>query len=69
MASKSELLNEIKALENTNKWFKKQIEPEDCGWMYTTIDGNKHRIKVLKAQLKAHTNGKIYKERHWSNYL
>lgn len=69
MASKSEIQNEIKALENTNKWFKKQIEPEDCGWMYTTIDGNKHRIKILKSQLKAHINGKIYKERHWSSYL
>ena len=69
MVSKTEILNEIKALENTNKWFKKQIEPEDCGWMYITIDGNKHRIKVLKSQLKAKLNGKIYKEKHWSNYL
>jgi len=60
---KSQIQNEIKALENTNKWFKKQIEPEDCGWMHTTIDGNKHRIRVLKDILK----GK--KEKHWSNYL
>ena len=58
-----DILNEIKALENTNKWFKKQIEPEDCGWMYTTIDGIKHRIRVLKDVLK----GK--KEKHWINYL
>ena len=42
-----EVLNEIKALENTNKWFKKQIEPHDCGWMYTTIDGNKHNINHM----------------------
>ena len=58
-----DILNEIKVLENTSKWFKKQIEPEDCGWMYTTIDGIKHRIRVLKDVLK----GK--KEKHWSNYL
>ena len=58
-----DILNEIKSLENTNKWFKKQIEPEDCGWMYTTIDGIKHRIRVLKDVLK----GK--KEKHWINYL
>ena len=63
MVSKKEILNEIKALENTNKYFKKVFEPEDCGWMNTTIDGNKHRIKVLKSILK----GK--KEKHWSEYL
>ena len=63
MASKSELLKQIQVLEDTNKWFKKQIEPEDCGWMYTTIDGNKHRIKVLKDELKNK------KSKHWSNYL
>lgn len=67
--SKVELLKEIEVLEKTNKWFKSQIEPEDCGWMYTTIDGNKHRIKVLKEQLKAHKQGKEYKQKHWSNYL
>ena len=59
---KSEIESEIKALERTNKWFKKQIEPEDCGWMYTTIDGNKHRIKVLKDELKGKT-------KHWASYL
>ena len=57
-----EIENEIKALQNTNKWFKKQIEPHDCGWMYTTIDGNKHRIKVLKDELKGKT-------KHWAEYL
>jgi hypothetical protein len=61
--SKTQIQNEIKALENTNKWFKKQIEPEDCGWMHTTIDGNKHRIRVLKDILKTG------KQKHWSNYL
>ena len=44
--------NDIEALERTNKWFKKQIEPHDCGWMYTTIDGNKHRISVLRKELR-----------------
>lgn len=67
--SKTQIQNEIEVLKKTSKWFEKQIEPEDCGWMYTTIDGIEHRIKVLKEQLKAHTNGKIYKEKHWSNYL
>ena len=55
-------MNEIKALQRTNKWFRTQIEPHDCGWMYTTIDGNKHRIKVLKDELKGKT-------KHWANYL
>jgi len=63
MVSKKEILNEIKALENTNKYFKKVFEPEDCGWMNTTIDGNKLRIKVLKNILKTG------KEKHWSEYL
>jgi len=43
---------EIEVLQNTIKWFKKQIEPQDCGWMYTTIDGLKHRISVLKKELR-----------------
>ena len=49
-------------LKNTIKWFKKQVEPHDCGWMYTTIDGLKHRIKVLKDELKGKT-------KHWASYL
>ena len=48
MSTKAQLQNQIKTLEDTNKWFKKQLEPHDCGWMYTTIDGIKYRIKVLK---------------------
>jgi len=43
-----EIKKQIEALEETIDWFKKQIEPHDCGWMYTTIDGLKHRIKILK---------------------
>ena len=43
---------EVECLQRTIKWFKKQIEPHDCGWMYTTIDGLKHRIKILKNEMK-----------------
>ena len=59
---KSEIESEIKSLQRTNKWFRTQIEPHDCGWMYATIDGNKHRIKVLKDELKGKT-------KHWASYL
>ena len=38
----------IKVLKETIAWFKKQIEPHDCGWMHTTIHGLKHRIKELR---------------------
>ena len=54
---KSEIESEIKALQRTNKWFRTQIEPHDCGWMYTTIDGIKHRISVLRKDLRL-KNGK-----------
>ena len=40
----------IKVLKETITWFKKQIEPHDCGWMYSTIDGLKHRIKELRKE-------------------
>ena len=43
---------QIEVLKKTIEWFKKQIEPHDCGWMYTTIDGLKHRIKVLRKEMK-----------------
>jgi hypothetical protein len=43
---------QIQVLKDTIQWFKKQIEPRDCGWMYTTIDGLKHRIKILKDEMK-----------------
>ena len=39
---------QIEALKETIKWFKKQIKPHDCGWMYTTIDGLKYRIQELR---------------------
>ena len=43
---------QIKVLKQTIQWFKKQIEPHDCGWMYTTIEGLKYRIKELKKNKK-----------------
>ena len=42
----------IEILKETIAWFRKQIEQHDCGWMYTTIDGLKHRISVLRKELK-----------------
>ena len=41
---------QIEALKETIKWFKKQINPHDCGWMYTTIDGLKYRIQELRKE-------------------
>jgi len=52
----------IKVLKETIAWFKKQIEPHDCGWMYTTIDGLKHRIKELR---KEHKNFSKIKQESW----
>ncbi len=46
------LKNKISVLKETIVWFRKQIEPHDCGWMYTTIDGLKHRISVLRKELR-----------------
>jgi hypothetical protein len=40
----------IKVLKETIAWFRKQIEPHDCGWMHTTIDGLKHRIQQLRKE-------------------
>ena len=45
-------LEEIKVLKDTIKYFNSQIEPHDCGWMYTTIDGLKHLIKILRKEIK-----------------
>jgi len=41
---------QIEILKETIKWFKKQIKPRDCGWMYTTIDGLKFRIQQLRKE-------------------
>ena len=43
---------QIEVLKETIKWFKKQIKPRDSGWMYTTIDGLKHRISVLRKEIR-----------------
>ena len=44
--------NKIEVLKETIAWFRKQIEPHECGWMYTTIDGIKHRIRELNEMNK-----------------
>ena len=64
--SKSE---EIKVLKETIASFKKQIEPHDCGWMHTTIDGLKHRIKVLRKEIKQMKPKGSWKEGYikWKN--
>ena len=46
------IITAIEVLEETIKWYKPQIEPHDCGWMYTAISGLQHRIKDLKNQLR-----------------
>tara|TARA_R110001583_G_scaffold151164_1_gene303097 strand:+ start:32 stop:208 length:177 start_codon:yes stop_codon:yes gene_type:complete len=46
-------LKEIEALKKTIKYFLAEIGPHDCGWMYTTIDGIKHRINVLRKEIRA----------------
>ena len=46
-------LKQIEALKKTIKYFYSQIGPHDCGWMYTTIDGLKHRIKILRKEIRA----------------
>jgi hypothetical protein len=51
MTTPSDSSTSIKVLKETIAWFKKQIEPHDCGWMYTTIDGLNHRIKILKKEI------------------
>ena len=52
MTIPSDLSTSIKVLKETIAWFKKQIEPHDCGWMHTTIGGLNHRIKFLKKEKK-----------------
>ena len=42
----------IEVLKETIKWFRSKLEPHDCGWMYTTIDGIKHRISELRKELR-----------------
>ena len=54
MTTPSDSSTSIKVLKETIAWFKKQIEPHDCGWMHTTIAGLNHRIKFLKKEIKKH---------------
>jgi|TARA_B110000908_G_C10266815_1_gene464916 hypothetical protein len=69
MSTVKQLQTQIKTLQETNKWFKKQIEPHDCGWMWTTIDGIKYRISVLRSRIRAKIKGKVTpKDKHWSEY-
>ena len=53
MTTQSALSTSIKVLKETIAWFKKQIEPHDCGWMYITIDGFKHCIQQLRKEQRA----------------
>jgi len=52
----------IEVLKETVVWFKKQIEPHDCGWMYTTIEGLEHRIKILKKEIKKDRSKETWSE-------
>jgi len=46
-------LKQIEALKKAIKYFRSKIEPHDCGWMHTTIDGIKHRINVLRKEIRS----------------
>jgi len=50
MTTQSASSTSIKVLKETIIWFKKQIEPHNCGWMHTTIGGLKHRIQQLRKE-------------------
>ena len=58
---------DIQVLKETIQWFKKEIGPHDCGWMYTTIDGLKVRIKHLRSEMKKNLSKKSWIEgyREW----
>ena len=58
---------QIEALLETIKWFKKEIGPHDCGWMYTTVDGLKVRIKHLRSEMRKDLSKKswIDEYREW----
>jgi len=45
-------LKQIEALKEAIKYFRSEIGPHDCGWMHTTIDGIKHRINVLRKEMR-----------------
>ena len=51
-------LKQIEALKITIKYFCSQIGPHDCGWMHTTIDGLRQRIKVLRKEIRNKRSGR-----------
>lgn len=55
-SKKLSIEDHIKVLEETIKWFEAQLQPHDCGWMHSTINGIRHRIKELKKQLPPNPN-------------
>ena len=57
---------EIEYLQRTIKWFKTQIEPHDCGWMHTTIDGPKYFNRDTPQEEWIEGYNK-WKEKHESN--
>ena len=48
--------DQIQVLQETIDWYKAQILPHDCGWMYTTISGIQKRIDDLKRQIPPRPN-------------
>ena len=71
MTTQSDSSTSIKVLKETIAWFKKQIEPHDCGWMHTTISGLNHRIKFLKKEIKKDRSKETWIEgynKHKKNY-
>lgn len=52
MDNRLSIINKIEVLKETIDWYKPQIKPHDCGWMYTTINGIQHRIDILRKELK-----------------
>lgn len=46
----------IQVLQETIEWYEAQLQPQDCGWMHTTISGIRNRIKDLQRQLPPRPN-------------
>jgi len=46
----------LQVLQETIKWYEAQLQPQDCGWMHTTISGIRNRIKDLQRQLPPRPN-------------
>ena len=67
MTTQSDSSTSIRVLKETIAWFKKQIEPHDCGWMHTTIGGLNHRIKFLKKEIKKDRSNRKRDVETWSD--